>query len=79
MKFRNSRRFVVGLTGICALPFGASVQAVQVTVNPINDNTIYQGVDPVTGENFELNTCGGGSEMYYGVTNDGLLPRAVLQ
>ena len=78
MKFPNTERFVVDLGSACAPVFGAGVQAVQVTINPINYHTGFQGVDPVTGENFELNTCGGRSEMYSGVTNEGLFRRALL-
>ena len=48
------------------------------TINPVEDNTIYQGVDPNTGENFEDNSCGAGSNLFAGMTNDALQRRALL-
>ena len=63
----------LALSGMPA--FGA-----QVTINPINDNTIYQGTDPTQADpNFEDNTCGAGTNLFSGETNDGLLRRALLR
>jgi len=67
------------LAGSALAITGSQTFAATTTINPVNDTTIYQGVDPVTGENFELNSCGGGVDMYSGVTNDGLLRRALLK
>lgn len=33
----------------------------------------------MSGEDFELNNCGSGIDMYSGVTNEGLLRRALLK
>jgi spore coat protein A len=57
----------------------ALASAAQVTINPVKDNTIYQGTDPATGEVFEDNSCGAGAEVYAGTTNDGFNRRALLQ
>ena len=51
---------------------GALASAAQVTINPVKDNTIYQGTDPVSEEVFEGNSCGAGLEGYAGNTNDGI-------
>lgn len=63
---------VLAFSGLCA-------SAAQVTINPLNDNTIYQGTDPVTAENYELNSCGAGSNLFSGQTSDDLLRRALLR
>ncbi len=41
---------------------GFECMATTVTMNPAEDNTIYQGVDPVTVEYFEDDTCGAGRD-----------------
>lgn len=53
--------------------------AATTTINPSMDNTIYQGVDPNTLENFEDHSCGAGTNLFSGVTNDDLLRRALIQ
>ena len=48
-----------GVAAACFVTFiyGASIaSAAQVSINPDSDNTIYQGVDPNTLEDFEDNT-----------------------
>ena len=64
---------------VALLLIGPLASAAQVTINPVKDNTIYQGTDPVSGEIFEDNSCGAGAEVYAGVTNDGFNRRALLQ
>jgi hypothetical protein len=56
---------------------GAS--AATVTVDPSEDNTIYEGTDPGSGEVFEDNSCGAGAEVFAGVTVDGFARRALLR
>ena len=51
------------LAGSALAISGAQAFAAQVTINPVNDNTIYQGIDPNTGENYELNSCGAGANL----------------
>jgi spore coat protein A len=75
----------------CWRPLGAMVvpalvalwapfaSAAQVTLNPAADTTIYQGTDPVTLEDFEDNSCGAGTGLFSGVTNDGFMRRALLK
>ena len=67
---------------------GMYVSAAQLTINPsrpdINsgiggDNTIYQGTDPNTAENYELNSSGACEDVFAGTTNDGFARRALLQ
>jgi spore coat protein A len=50
-----------------------------VTLNPLNDTTIYQGTDPNSGEFFEDNSCGIGTNLFSGITNDGFVRRALLR
>ncbi len=57
----------------------AAPEAATVTVAPAADTTIYQGIDPGSGENFEDNSCGAGPELFSGVTADGLLRRGLLR
>ncbi len=78
----NSKTFVRTLFIVTAavLALGSQLAiAAQVTINPVNDNTLYQGTDPNTGENYELNSCGAGANLFAGETNDGLLRRAPLR
>lgn len=63
---------------LCTFAIGTGFAAT-VTINPVKDNTIYQGIDPVTAENFEDNTCGAGTDFFSGVTNDGFKRRALLR
>jgi|GEM_PF-168624 len=63
----------LALSGLCA-------SAAQVTISPINDNTIYQGTDATQADpNFEDNSCGAGTNLFAGQTNNGLLRRALLR
>ncbi|UCD34906.1 MAG: multicopper oxidase family protein [Nitrospiraceae bacterium] len=57
----------------------ADALAATVTINPVKDNTIAQGIDPGSGENFEDNSSGACENVFAGVTNDGLLRRSLLQ
>ena len=59
---------------------GGYVSAALVTINPVADNTIYQGTDATQADpNFEDNSCGAGTNLFSGETNDGLLRRALLR
>jgi spore coat protein A len=53
--------------------------AATVTVEPIKDNTIYEGVDPGTGEDFTLNSCGAGTGLFIGLTGDSFRRRVLVQ
>ncbi|MEA3273873.1 MAG: DNRLRE domain-containing protein, partial [Pseudomonadota bacterium] len=75
---RARRRFFIACAGL-SLSWVIVAQAALVTINPINDTTIYQGTDPVSGEVFEDNSCGAGIDLFSGVTNDGFLRRALLK
>jgi len=57
---------------------GGAAHAATVTLQPSADTTIYQGVDPVSLESFEDNSCGGGPDAFAGVTNDAFVRRALL-
>ncbi len=68
------------LTAAALALSGMPASGAQVTINPVNDNTIYQGTDPTQVDpNFEDNTCGAGTNLFSGETNDGLLRRALLR
>ena len=56
----------------------SEVLAATVTIAPSEDNTIYEGTDPGSGELFEDNSCGAGLEVFSGVTVDGFARRALL-
>jgi spore coat protein A len=72
----HASRFVMA-TGLWLVAF--TIHAAVVTLSPASDTTIYQGTDPNTGEDYELNSCGAGTGLFIGVTNDGLLRRTLLQ
>jgi hypothetical protein len=71
----------VGAVGLGAwLALGATAaSAAQVTLNPSQDNTLADGVDPNTGEDFRDNSSGACEDVFSGTTNDALRRRAVLQ
>jgi spore coat protein A, manganese oxidase len=73
------KRVTITLCGALSALGLSTASAVTAEIQPSMDNTIYQGVDPVTAENFELNSCGAGTNLFAGVTNDGLLRRALLK
>lgn len=79
MPSSKSTRVLALVSGLFAVLCLSAVEAATVTIGPVKDNTIYQGTDPASGENFEVNTCGGGPDMFAGTTADGLLRRALLQ
>ncbi|HEX9627200.1 MAG TPA: multicopper oxidase domain-containing protein [Acidiferrobacterales bacterium] len=68
----------ISLLSIALLLSSPGVSAATVTLTSLKDNTIYQGIDPLTGENFEDNSCGGGSDFFAGRTNVGFFRRALL-
>jgi len=68
----------VGVGALLALGASAA-SAAQVTINPIMDNTIAQGIDPDSGENFEDNSSGACDSVFSGTTADNLLRRTLVQ
>mgnify|MGYP001824909616 CR=1 FL=1 len=75
---RTPRLVVISMLLVCCAFVSTVASAVTVTIGPVADTTIYQGVDPVTSENFEVNSCGAGSNLFMGNTNDGLQRRSRL-
>ena len=75
---RTPRLVATSMLLVCCAFVSAAANAVTVTIGSAADTTIYQGVDPNTGENFEVNSCGAGSNLFVGNTNDGLQRRALL-
>jgi spore coat protein A len=68
------------LLSACVLALAASAaSAATVTIPPSADNTIAQGIDPGSGEDFEDNSSGACEYVFSGTTNDGLLRRALLR
>jgi spore coat protein A len=61
------------------LVWATDASAATVTIDPSEDNTIYEGTDPGSGEVFEDNSCGAGAEVFAGVTVDGFARRALLR
>ncbi len=59
--------------------WASEARGATVTINPSEDNTIAEGTDPGSGENFEDNSSGACDQLFSGRTNDGLLRRALLQ
>jgi spore coat protein A len=53
--------------------------AATTTITPVQDNTIAQGTDPGSGENFEDNSSGACENVFSGNTNDGFRRRTLLQ
>ncbi|MHC5112089.1 MAG: multicopper oxidase domain-containing protein [Planctomycetota bacterium] len=69
----------IACTGIAFLIFVGSTPAATVSIPPAQDTTIYQGVDPGSGEDFEDNSCGAGVNLFAGVTVDGFSRRTLLR
>ena len=70
----------VMLLGALLILIAAPAYSAQVTLNPLSDNTIYQGTDATQADpNFEDNSCGAGTNLFAGQTNNGLLRRALLR
>ena len=67
------------LAAIALAVMGTQAQGAEVTIIPSQDNTIAQGTDPGSGENFEDNSSGACDQLFSGVTNDGLIRRALMQ
>ncbi len=77
---KHIRWFATGLAVVFVFAGSAGhVLGAVVTLTPIKDNTIYQGVDPGSLENYEDHSCGAGTSLFAGVTNDNLLRRALLE
>jgi hypothetical protein len=63
-----------GLFGAC-LPAAAA----EVTLTPIADTTIADGVDPGSGEDFTDNSSGACDNLFAGNTNDDFARRALIE
>jgi spore coat protein A len=61
------------------LLWGAPAFAAQVTILPVQDNTIADGVDPNSGEDFKDNSSGACIDVFAGVTADDFARRTLLQ
>ncbi|MDH5277387.1 MAG: DNRLRE domain-containing protein, partial [Gammaproteobacteria bacterium] len=61
---------------IALLAFGAA-HGESVSLNPVADNTIFQGSGG--GDNFEDNSCGAGTSVYSGRTDNAFFRRALLK
>lgn len=61
---------------ILLLASSVPAQAAVVNLVPVADNSIYQGADAT--ENFEDNSCGAGTGIFSGVTNDGFNRRGLV-
>jgi spore coat protein A len=61
------------------LAWGAPAPAAQLSIPPIQDNTIADGVDPGSGEDFKDNSSGACVDVFSGTTNDDFARRALLQ
>jgi spore coat protein A len=70
----------VSLLAFCLLGLiETQAQAAEVTISPSQDNTIAQGTDPGSGEDYEDNSSGACDQLFSGITNDGLLRRLLVQ
>jgi spore coat protein A len=84
MKSRIAFILVVSLFMVTAFSFLASdAFAITITLDPVDDTTIYQGTVPNDADgNAENNSCGGGSHVIAGTTEldkeGGSFPRRVL-
>jgi spore coat protein A len=78
-------RLQVGRAGVLvslalALCWSNEAQAqATVTINPIGDNTIADGIDPGSGEDFTDNSSGACEHIFSGTTADGFPRRALLR
>jgi spore coat protein A len=64
---------------VVGLLLASTAPAATVVLDPVMDNTIYDGVDPGSGEDFKLNSCGAGPGLFSGVTQDEFLRRALIR
>lgn len=72
-------RRMIAMLAVGVLCVSGTAGAATVTLAPAQDNTIYQGIDPATSENFEDNSCGAGTNLFSGRTIDGFLRRALVR
>ena len=78
IKIASSRSAL--LLGVCLLALAsAPAHAATVTIAPAGDNTIADGVDPGTGEDFRDNSSGACEDVFSGTTADGFTRRALLR
>ena len=65
---------------VCSLTLvGGAASAASVTINPSADNTIADGVDPGSGEDFTDNSSGACEFLFGGTTADTFARRALLR
>jgi spore coat protein A len=78
---RRSTWRAVGAIGLgTSLAFWAGLaSAAQVTINPIQDTTIADGIDPQSGEDFTDNSSGACDDFFSGTTDDDFARRALLR
>jgi spore coat protein A len=76
---RSSRRWleVLGLLG-CVLLSTSGASAAQVSIAPLQDNTIADGVDPGSGEDFKDNSSGACEHVFSGTTDDAFARRTLV-
>jgi spore coat protein A len=83
MKRRDQRNTwsAVGAISLATLLvcWASPAAAAQVTIDPIRDNTIADGVDPGSGEDFKDNSSGACEYLFSGTTNDTFARRTLLQ
>jgi spore coat protein A len=63
----------------CAVLWGAVATAAVVAIPPAQDNTIADGIDPGSGEDFTDNSSGACIDFFTGTTNDGFARRALIR
>jgi spore coat protein A len=73
-----ARALLFALVGCLAL-IGGDASAATVTIRPSLDNTIADGVDPGSGEDFTDNSSGACEFLFSGTTNDDFARRTLLQ
>jgi len=72
-----SGRFAIALLALLA---AGVAHGESVSLTPIADNTIFQGsIGGGNPDNFEDNSCGAGTSVYSGYTNDSFARRALLK
>ena len=67
---QSAHRMLAALAALLA--WGAPAPAAQLSIPPIQDNTIADGVDPGSGEDFKDNSSGACVDVFSGTTR-GLL------
>jgi spore coat protein A len=80
MRPRTGLRILLFFSLACSPLFaGRDAASATVTINPSQDNTIADGVDPGSAEDFKDNSSGACEYVFSGTTADGFARRALLQ